>query len=111
MDMDTQVISRDELKALLDRGEGVKLVMAMGEWAYRAAHIPGSLCFATLDEELQALDPADDIIVYCSNDHCVLSLAACRLLARHGYRRVRRYAGGLLDWHAAGHPLEGAQVA
>ncbi len=31
-----------------------------------------------------------------------------RLLAERGYRNVRRYSGGLLDWEDAGLPLEGA---
>ncbi len=40
------LISRDELKGLLDEGADIKLVFALGEWAYRAKHIP-SLHFAT----------------------------------------------------------------
>jgi hypothetical protein len=28
---------------LIDRGDNFKLVMILGEWAYRANHIPGSL--------------------------------------------------------------------
>ena len=30
-----------------------------------------------------------------------------RDLVRRGYRNVRRYSGGLLDWEDAGLPLEG----
>ena len=37
------LIDRDELKARLDREDDFKLVMVLGEWAYRAKHIPGSL--------------------------------------------------------------------
>jgi hypothetical protein len=44
------LISRDELKATLDRGDNIKLVMTLGEWAYRAKHIPGSLHFTTPEE-------------------------------------------------------------
>jgi hypothetical protein len=32
-------------------------------------------------------------------------------LVRHGYRHVRRYAGGMLDWEEAGYPLAGEMVA
>jgi rhodanese-related sulfurtransferase len=28
-------------------------------------------------------------------------------MVRRGYRNVRRYSGGLLDWEDAGLPLEG----
>jgi 3-mercaptopyruvate sulfurtransferase SseA len=49
-------------------------------------------------------------VVYCSNEDCIASQAAYRLLERHGYPNVRRYAGGLADWEAAGYPLEGDMV-
>jgi hypothetical protein len=33
-----ELISRDELKEKLDRGDDFKLVMVLEEWAYRAKH-------------------------------------------------------------------------
>ena len=36
-----RTISRDELKAKLDRGDDFKLIMALNRWAYDAKHIPG----------------------------------------------------------------------
>jgi len=103
--MDT--ISREELKQKLDGQENLKLVMVLGEWAYRAKHIPGSLHLDTLEEALEALDPDDDLVVYDSNTRCVASLQAYRILKNYGYEHVRRYAGGLEDWEEAGYPLEG----
>jgi rhodanese-related sulfurtransferase len=38
---------------------------------------------------------------------CVASVAAYKVLTENGYDNVRRYAGGLEDWEAAGYPLEG----
>jgi rhodanese-related sulfurtransferase len=38
---------------------------------------------------------------------CVASVAAYKVLTENGYGNVRRYAGGLEDWEAAGYPLEG----
>ena len=35
---------------------------------------------------------------------------AYRALLEAGYQHVRRYAGGLSDWRAAGYPLEGSTV-
>lgn len=101
-----RTISRDELQARLDAGEDVKLVMTLHEWAYRAARIPGSLHFATVDEAYAALDPEDEIVVYCSDPACVASQYAYRALVDRGYMNVRRYAGGLSDWNAAGLPLD-----
>ena len=104
------VISREELKEKLDKEEDIKLVFALGAWQYRAKHIPGSLHFVDLEEALQVLDQDDEIIVYCSNPACAASSFAYRFLVNHGYKNVRRYAGGLLEWEDAGYPLEGERV-
>ncbi len=99
-------IDRDELKAKLDRGDDFKLVMAMHEWGFRAAHIPGSLHFATVEEAGEALNEDDEIVVYCSDPACVASQFANRWLVERGYKDVRRYAGGVSDWIAAGYEIE-----
>lgn len=108
--MDIETIDRDELKAKLDRGDDIKLVLALNEWAYRAEHIPGSLHFPSIAAALDALDESDEIVVYCSDAACVASKYAYHGLVEHGYKNVRRYEGGLSDWAAAGFPLEGSAV-
>jgi rhodanese-related sulfurtransferase len=105
-----RTIGRDELKAKLDANGPLKLVMALNRWAYDAKRIPGSLHFDTPDELYAALKPDDEIVVYCSHVDCLSSVALYRDLLRRGYRNVRRYAGGLLDWEDAGLPLEGSFV-
>jgi rhodanese-related sulfurtransferase len=104
------VIGRDELKEKLDRGDDFKLVMVLGEWEYRAKHIPGSLRVSTPEEGLEALDPDDEIVLYDSGPACPANRLACRFLKAHGYGRVRRYANGLEEWESAGYPLEGEHV-
>lgn len=103
-------INRDELREKLDRGDDFKLVMTLHEFAYRAAHIPGSLHFPTVEAMLDALDLDDEVVVYCSDPACVASQFAYYGLTDRGYRNVRRYEGGLSDWSAAGYPLEGEQA-
>jgi Rhodanese-like domain len=51
--MAMRLISARELKERLDRGDPLKLVNALGDWEYRAAHIPGSLHFSTPEETLR----------------------------------------------------------
>lgn len=102
-----RIIDREELKAKLDRGDDFKLVMTLHEWAFRAAHIPGSIHFPTIEEALAALDPDDEIVVYCSDLACVASQFAYRGLLEAGYSNVSRYEGGLSDWQVAGYALEG----
>ncbi len=105
--MEIATIDRDELKAKLDAGADIKLVMSLQRWAFEALHIPGSLHFDTPEELLAALAIHDEIIVYCSDPACVGSRFAYKKLVDSGYTNVRRYAGGLSDWEAAGFPLEG----
>jgi rhodanese-related sulfurtransferase len=102
-----RTIGRNELKAKLDRGDDFRLIMALNRWAYDAKHIPGSLHFDSPDGLYRAVDPDEEVIVYCSNVDCLSSVALYRDLVRRGYRNVRRYSGGLLDWEDAGLPLEG----
>jgi rhodanese-related sulfurtransferase len=105
-----RTIGRQELKAKLERGDDFRLLLALNRWAFDAKHIPGSLHFDTPDELYAAIKPDDEVVVYCSNVDCLSSVALYRDLVRRGYRNVRRYAGGLLDWEDAGLPLEGAFV-
>ena len=108
---DMDLIGTEELKERLDRGDDFKLVMTLGEWEYHAKHIPGSLLVSTVEEALQTLDRGDDIVLYDSGPQCPASRMACRVLKARGYERVRRYAGGLMEWESAGYALEGEQVS
>jgi rhodanese-related sulfurtransferase len=105
-----RTIGRDELKAKLDRGEPMKLIMSLNRWAFDAKHIPGSLHFDSPDELYAAVKPDDEVIVYCSNVNCLASVAVYRDLVDRGYKNVRRYSGGLIDWEDAGLPLAGTQA-
>ncbi len=102
-----KLINREELKEKLDRGDDFKLAMVLGDWAYRAKQIPGSLNVTTPEAALEIFDPEDEIVVYCSGDPCPASKMAYLILEKNGYRSVRRYAGGVADWEDAGYPLEG----
>jgi len=105
-----ELITRDELKAKLDRGDDFKLAMVLGEWAFRAKHIPGSLSITSPDDATGMLNPDDEIVIYCSYDGCPASKYAYMLMERAGFKHVSRYAGGIADWEDAGLPLEGELV-
>ena len=105
-----KLISRDELKEKLDRGDSFKLVMAMGEWAFRAKHIPGSMNLSDPEKGLEMLQPDEEIVLYCSNEHCAASQYAYSFLEANRYQNLRRYAGGIEEWEESGLPLEGEWV-
>jgi rhodanese-related sulfurtransferase len=101
-------IDRERLQAKLASGAPFKLVMAASDFGFRAKHIPGSIHAQThAGATLPALGPDDDIVVYCSNIDCNASRALIKKLVERGFRRVSHYPGGLIDWEAAGLPVEG----
>jgi rhodanese-related sulfurtransferase len=105
-----ELISREDLRRKLDGGEDLKLVCALGEWAYRALHIPGSIHVDGPEKADTLLDRDDQIVVYCTNVNCPASIMLYNLLTQHGYRHVKRYAGGLEDWEEAGYSLVGEKA-
>jgi len=100
-------ISREELKAKLDNGDNFKLVMTMDPNAFEWAHIPGSININDMQEAFNKLDPNEEIVIYCSSPFCNASFRAYYTLRSLGFKKLRRYSGGLQDWHEAGYPLEG----
>jgi rhodanese-related sulfurtransferase len=101
------VIERAQLQSKLAGRQPFKLVMAASDFGFRAKHIPGSLHVQTHGESFSSLSKDDDIVVYCSNSDCNASKATIKKLVELGYHHVSHYAGGLIDWEAAGLPLEG----
>jgi rhodanese-related sulfurtransferase len=101
-------ITREDLHRKLEQHDEFKLVMTLSAFAYETKHIPGSLHFETVDAALAALDPDEEVVVYCADVYCAASIYAYRLLEREGYRRVRRYPGGIADWEDGGYALEPA---
>ena len=108
-----RLITREDLKEESGGLGDLKLLFVLGEWQYRFAHIPGSVnlpCTPELYKSrdvLEGLDRDDEIVVYCSDASCWASIAAYYFLVSRGYRNVRRYEGGLVDWESAGYPLDG----
>jgi rhodanese-related sulfurtransferase len=107
---DIRVISADELKAKLDRGDHIRLVNALRDWEFNAKHIPGSEHFSNFEDVLKALKPDDEIVVYCTDPPCRASQKMYWDLIDRGFSNVRRFAGGLVEWDAAGYPFEGDAV-
>jgi rhodanese-related sulfurtransferase len=66
-------ISTKDLKAKLDRKDGVKLVETLAAERYREAHIPGALNIPPdkIKEIAPKLLPSKnaEIITYCANSH------------------------------------------
>jgi rhodanese-related sulfurtransferase len=105
-----RLISCEELKEKLDRKDDFRLVTVLDKDAFRAKRIPGSLHIFWSEISQGLLNLEDEIVVYCSNEACVASLNAWKMLDAGGYKNVCRFAGGILEWEGAGYPLEGEMV-
>ena len=103
-------ISREELKAKMDRGDDFVLVEALSRPHFESSHLPGAinLPYEFVDEAERVLpDKRAEIVVYCMNEECESSREEARELQEMGYRHVLHYAGGKQGWIKAGLPVEG----
>jgi hypothetical protein len=80
------LIGREELKEKLDRGDKFKLANALGEWAFEAKRIPGSINIRNMQDAKKMLDPSDDIVIHCSNPSCPASIIGYQTLERLQYQ-------------------------
>lgn len=107
--MDT--ISREDLKAKLDRGDPFLLVETLPPESYEESHLPGAVNLPPdrIRHDVEELlpDKSRTIIVYCGSPSCDASEKAGRALEEMGYESVLDYAGGKSDWIDAGLPTEG----
>ena len=108
--MEIKEITTNELEEKIKRGDKFKLVMTFSEWAFKAKHIPGSINIYSEESAAGLIDPSDEIVVYCVNKVCQASINAYKILYNHGFKNLRRYAGGLEEWEAVGLQLVGEKV-
>lgn len=63
-----KTITRDELKAKMDRGDGFVLLEVLPEFAYNQGHLPGAVLFRKAgDVAGQVPDKGTEIVAYCSS--------------------------------------------
>lgn len=101
----TNVISRDELKEALEKGD-VVLLEALPPEYFNERHLPGAqnLPLDDVDELAPKLIAGRDtpVVVYCSDVTCSNSKVAATRLEELGYTNVRTYEAGKRDWTEAG---------
>ena len=103
-------ITREELKAKMDRDDRFVIVDALSQEHYASSHLPSAvnLPYEFVDEAEKVLpDKSAEIVVYCMNVDCEASRLEARELVEMGYGNVIHYAAGKQDWIRAGLPVEG----
>jgi len=102
-------ITRAELKSAMD-DDAVVVLDTLGGHYYESQHLPGAhpLVLDDVDAQARTLVPdlSTPIVTYCSDTTCPNSTRVAMRLEQLGYTDVRKYAGGIADWTAAGLPVE-----
>jgi rhodanese-related sulfurtransferase len=95
--------------SLLDKAEqGDVVVLDVRPAAeYQTGHLPHarSIPVSELKRRLAELPKDKEIVAYCRGPFCLMSAEAVALLKRRGYR-ARKIGDGVVEWAAAGLPLE-----
>lgn len=94
-----QVINGDELYRRLAMGESVVVIDVRTETEYVKRHIPGSMLIPLQELESRMGEVPDaGVPIAATCEEGIRSVAACRLLAEHGFESLFNLAGGLALW-------------
>ena len=100
-------VGREELKRGLSDGS-IRLVDVREPNEFADGHIPGALLNPLQSFDPAALPPAQDgkrVVLSCrSGKRSLIALERAREAGRTDI--TSHYAGGMLDWNAAGEPIE-----
>lgn len=103
---DLSIITRDELRRRLRRGDVVVLdVRPQPE--YDAGHIRGALSLPVSDlkSRLREVPQGSEVVAYCRGPYCLYADDAVQMLTDEG-RRAARLEEGFPEWKAEGLPTE-----
>jgi rhodanese-related sulfurtransferase len=112
--MTPATITRDELCEKIERGDDFVLIDALAPMSFAHSHLPGAINLPPewVDDRgpRRIPDLDTDVVVYCSSSTCDSSVIVAERLIELGYRNVRHYLEGKIDWVKAGLPVEGGAV-
>ena len=104
-----RIITRDELKAKMDRGDQFTLFEVLPHMYWRKHHLPNakSLPPTEVIARVTELVPDRDaeIVLYCWDHDCPTSGWAGTQLEEIGYTNILEYSAGKKDWIDAGLPM------
>ena len=101
-------ISISDLKAAIAAGKMV-VIDANGTKSWREGHIPGAIDFASSQDKLASLLPADKealVVAYCGGPKCMAYKKAVASVEKLGYTNVKHLSAGISGWKKAGEKME-----
>jgi len=100
----TKLISLDELDTLASKN-GIQIVDLRGEAEYKSGHIAkaDNVFVGTLQDNLNKINKDKTTVVYCqTGDRTTIGYS---LLAKHGFKNILSYSGGISEWINKGKPV------
>lgn len=100
-----------ELRQLIDTKRIGKLIDVRPPLSQAlTGRIPGAITVdpAHIRIALLAIEPNDEVVLYCACPNEVTAAKVAQVLIQHGFKRVRPLLGGIDAWTAAGLPVEPA---
>jgi hydroxyacylglutathione hydrolase len=99
-----EVISQDDVKNIM-KSNHTQLIDMRGVAEFNAGHLQqaDNIFVGTLEKNLDKVKKDQQIVVYCqSGDRSAIGYS---LLTKHGFKNVKSYMGGIVDWMNAGNPV------
>jgi len=112
--VNTYLTAKDDLepipaKELLEKAKQdlITVLDVRPKEEFEAGHVQGAINIPIeeLEQHLEQLDPAQEIVAYCRGPHCILAFDAVAQLREKGFK-ARRLENGYPEWKIAGLPIE-----
>ena len=100
-----RTITFEQLQQKLNTDPALQLVNALEPSRFELMHIPNSMNIPYDASVEGALAKGEEVVVYCTNNHCFKSRVLYQKLEAEGFN-VRRYTGGLMEWESRSAALE-----
>jgi hydroxyacylglutathione hydrolase len=101
----SDIVSMDEFKDILKTNH-TQIVDLRGAAEYKSGHIKGAknLFVGSLEKNLDKIEKDQQVVIHCqSGDRASIGYS---ILARHGFKNVRNYTGGMNEWTSSGNEVE-----
>jgi hydroxyacylglutathione hydrolase len=98
------VISLDEFKNILKTNH-TQVVDLRGAYEYKSGHIKGTdhVFIGTLEKNLNRIKKDQQVVIHCqAGDRASIGYS---LLAKHGFKNIKNYSGGINEWVNNGNPV------